>query len=326
MDSFMRIITTLFVLLTASNTLAAANAEEIKIIRVVNSSPITTYDLDLRKKIIRFLYKEMSYNHSAVNLAGDMYNVSLEDFALSDISEDIILKKYLEKIPKNIQKIAKTHTLEAEVLLHQIVDMNNLSEEKFSTLLNDNYLQKKDILEYLTKKISRAKMTEYVLEGITDVKEQEARKILSFSNKDNPIQVKYIEFDGTIGAKKQLENLRNNKKFKKVANIASKKAITSIYQDKMISEMEPEIKKAIYTLPEQEYSKIWKSQGYQKMIFLQKKRMLELDQKDIEDTKTAISSLQKVIEGRVLYNLLLERSQIYEMKEPSSGNKTSLTK
>ncbi len=266
LPSYMLKVLAFFLTLTCSLNCAQCKVNEVKIIKVVNNHPITTYDLDLEERIIRYTIEFFQMNAFKEKLSCKLEKNNFSEFVPASIAENIILDSkisYLAQSFPSTTPILKT--------IESITKDKNISQEQFKQSLKKANITLDQLAEFFSNALQRSRIIRQICESeCAGLTKNEILRLAIMGGCFADLKLDYLCLSQPAN-QKGLESLIKTRVNLEKGQLPPNKKIATVF----LTEIEDkEIGTNLVFLEEGTASKIWKSDNTWKMLYLHKSTMI----------------------------------------------------
>jgi hypothetical protein len=286
-----------------------ANGQEIKLIRVVNDSAITNFDLAEQEKIIKFVVNFLNIESATEKLTCDLKQTKLSNFVLCGFSEDIVLDDYLNKVAQSLPdcKVTKEEILG---IINKIASDRKISNESFAEELQKRDISLENLIEFIGKEFRRSKIVRKIFEDVCfSIQEDELFRMALTNGFLADVKLEYLCFSQPYNKKGLQLLLKTRANLQKAENIPK-----GIKKNFLTEIADADIAASLLKLDENSTSMIWKSDNNWKMVHLCKRKMINPDLSRLNNNFQIFAALKMQGNIQKLFSQVEGSSFVRELK------------
>ena len=252
--------------LICSLNCAYCKVNEVKIIKVVNNQPITTYDLDLEERILRYTIDFFQMNAFKEKLSCKLEKNNFSEFVPASIVENIILDCRISHLAQSFP--SSTPILKT---IESITKDKNISKEQFEQSLKKADITLDQLAEFFSNALQRSRIISHICETeCTGLTKNEILRLAIIGGCFSDLKLEYLYLSQPAN-QKGLESLIKTRVNLEKGQLPPNKKTTTVFLTEIIDK---EIGTNLLFLEEGTTSKIWKSDNTWKMLYLHKSTMI----------------------------------------------------
>jgi hypothetical protein len=257
----------LFLTLISSLSCAYCKVNEVKIIKVVNNHPITTYDIDLEERIIRYTVDFFQMNAFKEKLSCKLEKNNFSEFIPASIAENIILDSKISHLAPSFP--SSTPILKT---IESITKDQNISQEQFKQSLKKADITLDQLAAFFSSALQRSRIVRHICETeCTGLTRNEILRLATMGGCFTDLKLEYLYLSEPANQKGLTSLIKTRVNLEK-GHLPPNKKTTTVFLTEIVDK---EIGTNLVFLEEGTTSKIWKSDNTWKMLYLHKSTMID---------------------------------------------------
>ncbi len=299
-----------FITIFCSLNLAYSQINEVKIIKVINDIPITDFDFDLEKCIIKYTIDVLQMDAFKEKLSCRLEETNFSNFISCSVIEDVILDSRLNQLAQNLPDPAPSRDKILRII-EKVAKDKNISTEQLNQSLKKANITLDQLIVFFSNTLKRSNIIRQVCEAeCSGFTKSEILRLAIMKSCFADLKLEYLSLSQPA-TNKGLEALKKMRTNLEKGQIPLNQKMDTIFLTEI---EEKEIGENLIFLDEETTSKIWQSNNTWKMLYLHKSTMINPELVPITPYVQMTESLKMQGTLKKIFDQLENSSYVRDLK------------